>query len=113
MNESGTRCATAGADFHIKVWNAIKGKQMAEFEDSSVVKSVDFSIDEKSIISGGYSKRILVFSITGGSKSPTLAIEHPAVSRPLRCPLQRHCCCSCKHRPCDSNQRIAAREQTL
>lgn len=104
MNESGTRCATAGADFRIKIWDAIEGQQIAEFEDTSVVKSVDFSVDAKSIVAGGYSKRLLVFTLSGVSKSPVLAIDHPSVSTAT--------CTYVLRLPCDSIQRIAAREQT-
>jgi WD40 repeat protein len=80
INKSATRCVTAGADFSIRVWDAILGEQAATFDGGHVIKSVDFSSDEKSIIAGGYSCKILVFDLSSDGGDPVLSVAHPTVS---------------------------------
>ncbi|KAJ1469506.1 WD40-repeat-containing domain protein [Baffinella frigidus] len=64
LNPPGLRAATGSADFSAKLWDALSGDQLHEFNCSHIVKSVDFSQDSKQLLCGGKFKKLKLFDLT-------------------------------------------------
>lgn len=56
--------ATGSADFSAKLWDAITGKELHEFAHKHIVKSVEFSQDRQSLITGGHEGLLRIFDLT-------------------------------------------------
>jgi len=67
------RAATGAADFSARIWDALTGDQLHQFECSHVVKSVDFSPDNKALLCAGKFKKLKVFDLE--TLAPSQEIE--------------------------------------
>jgi len=63
LSKDATRAATASADFTAKLWNAVTGDELVTFPHKHVVKACCFSLDEKSVITGGNEKVLRIHDI--------------------------------------------------
>ncbi|KIK41191.1 hypothetical protein CY34DRAFT_221553 [Suillus luteus UH-Slu-Lm8-n1] len=57
-NLAGTLLASASEDCTVRLWRFHTGTEVTRFKHSHVVHSVAFSVDGRSIFSGGYDKKI-------------------------------------------------------
>jgi len=55
---------TCSSDYSAKLWDAVTGDEIHTFPHSHIVKSVDFSTDGRTIITGGYECILREFDIT-------------------------------------------------
>ena len=80
LNNSATQAATASADFTVKIWDSLTGAEQHTFEHRHIVKTVDFSPDEKRLLSAGMEKKLRVFDLADYAATP-LVMVHPATVR--------------------------------
>jgi len=73
MNSTATSALTGSADFTAKVWDAISGEATFTFLHPHIVKSVDFSVDCKRILTGCQDKKLRIFSL--GKQEVELILE--------------------------------------
>jgi serine-threonine kinase receptor-associated protein len=72
INSLGTQVATASADYSVKLWNAISGEEISSFVHSKVVKTVDFSKNGNTLITGSTDKYLRLYDIEKSQSDPTL-----------------------------------------
>jgi serine-threonine kinase receptor-associated protein len=80
LNVGATRAATASADFSVKLWDAITGKDLHTFDHQHIVKTVDFTEDGAKLLSGGQKKKLRVFDLNNFSSDP-IVVDHPDTIR--------------------------------
>lgn len=86
LNKFGTRAATGSADFTAKIWNAETGQELHSLIHNHIVKSVDFSCDETSLLTGSNEKLLRLFDLNNIDSQPfkfsghTDTIRHVAFS---------------------------------
>lgn len=71
--------ATGSADFTAKVWDAITGKELHEFAHKHIVKSVEFSADRQSLVTGGHEGLLRIFDLA--TLQQTAEIPHGSTSK--------------------------------
>ena len=68
LNHDATRAATASADFSAKLWDPVVGQEIAHFDHSHIVKSIDLSPDSQGCATGCKDKKLRVFVGFGGGE---------------------------------------------
>lgn len=63
LNKEATRAATGAADFTAKVWDAVNGDEIQSFAHKHIVKSVAFSPDGNSLLTGSNEKLLRIFDV--------------------------------------------------
>jgi len=63
LNSTVTQAATASADYTAKIWDALTGEEVQNFNHGRIVKSVHFSNDDKRILTGGQDKILRIFDL--------------------------------------------------
>lgn len=63
LNKDATKAATGAADFSAKVWDAEKGEELQSFAHKHIVKSVDFSSDSRTLLTGSNEKMLRIFDL--------------------------------------------------
>lgn len=63
LDKPALRAATGSADFSAKLWDALTGDQLADFNCSHIVKSVDFSPCNKQLMCAGKFKKLKIFDL--------------------------------------------------
>ncbi|KAJ8300975.1 hypothetical protein KUTeg_022494 [Tegillarca granosa] len=63
LNKEATRAATGAADFTAKIWDAESGEDLHTFSHKHIVKSVDFSMDSSSLLTGSNEKLLRIFDV--------------------------------------------------
>jgi len=70
----------------MKLWDAISGKELASFSHDHIVRSVDFSRDGASLLTGSRDKKLRVFDLSSPDKEPEVISGHQgAVSHAQYC----------------------------
>jgi WD40 repeat protein len=86
LNPVGTLLASASQDCTVRLWQFPTGTELAQFKHSSVVIHVAFSVDGRSIFSGGYNGKISQWEIPedvlAAAESDTLASTKNEVATP-------------------------------
>jgi len=72
--------ATGGADFTARLWDAISGKELVQFEHKHIVKSVAFSPDRQTLVTAGHEGLLRLFDLTTSSLLAELPHD-PSVSK--------------------------------
>eukprot|EP01118_Nematostelium_gracile_P005757 TRINITY_DN182_c0_g1_i2.p1 TRINITY_DN182_c0_g1~~TRINITY_DN182_c0_g1_i2.p1 ORF type:complete len:318 (-),score=59.82 TRINITY_DN182_c0_g1_i2:62-1015(-) len=70
INATAVRVATGSADYTAKVWDALTGEEKQTFAHSRIVKSVNFSSDDKRLLTGGQDKILRIFDIEKPEAEP-------------------------------------------
>ncbi|EKX48587.1 hypothetical protein GUITHDRAFT_86025 [Guillardia theta CCMP2712] len=63
LDRPALRAATGSADFSARLWDALTGDQLHDFNCGHVVKSVDFSPDSHQLLCSGKFKKLKVFDL--------------------------------------------------
>lgn len=81
LDPSGSLAATASGDFSVKVWDAITGQSLWDFQHKHIVKSCDFSPNSKKLATGGHEGVLRIFNLTDqkNMKTNVLTIDHNKV----------------------------------
>jgi WD40 repeat protein len=86
LNPAGTLLASACDDCTVRLWRFHTGTEVARFKHSHVVHRVAFSVDERSIFSGGYDNKISQWEIPedvlAAAESDSLANAKNEVTTP-------------------------------
>jgi serine-threonine kinase receptor-associated protein len=83
LNFNGSLAATGSADFSVKIWDAIHGKELKTFTHSHVVKTVDFSTYssgqyKQQLLCGGLDKILSVYDLNTSVRE--YAIQHESIA---------------------------------
>jgi serine-threonine kinase receptor-associated protein len=70
INSLATLVATGSADYTAKVWDALSGEEKQSFAHSRIIKSVNFSTDNKRLLSGGQDKILRIFDLEKPEADP-------------------------------------------
>lgn len=76
LNSEATRAATAAADFQAILWDALDGNQLHSFMHKHVVKTVDFSSDNKQLVTGSNEKLLRIFDLNNYNSDPKIMSGH-------------------------------------
>jgi hypothetical protein len=63
LDAPALRAATGSADFSAKLWDALSGDQLLDFNCSHIVKSVDFSPCNRQLLCAGKFKKLKIFDL--------------------------------------------------
>lgn len=63
LDPHGYLAATASGDFSVKIWDAITGKACWEYSHGHIVKTVDFSLDSRSLATGGHEGLLRIYDL--------------------------------------------------
>jgi len=74
LNSTATDAATASADYTAKIWSAISGEELQTFNHGKIVKCVQFSPDDKNLLTGCQDKLLRIFDLNKPEAEP-LKIE--------------------------------------
>jgi serine-threonine kinase receptor-associated protein len=70
LNSNATKAATGSADYTVKVWDAITGEELQNFNHGRIVKSVNFAKDDQRILTGGQDKILRIFDLNKPETEP-------------------------------------------
>jgi serine-threonine kinase receptor-associated protein len=63
LNSTATQAVTGSADYSAKYWDALTGSCLHTWPHSKIVKTVDFSPDDKLVSTAGFEKIIRIFDL--------------------------------------------------
>lgn len=72
LNSCSTQAATGAADFSAKLWDAVGGTELATFTHKHIVKSVDFSSDDRFLLTGSNEKMMRIFDLEKQEQDPQI-----------------------------------------
>jgi len=75
LNSTATQAITGSADYTAKLWDALTGLELRTFAHQRIVKTADFSRDNRKIITGGQDKTLRIFDLEKGD-APQLLEGH-------------------------------------
>jgi len=70
LNSDITKAITGSADYSAKLWDALSGTEIHNFNHGRIVKSVNFSPDDKHILTGGQDKILRLFDLSQADSEP-------------------------------------------
>jgi len=76
LNSEATKAATAAADFLAIYWDALSGSQLHSFTHKHVVKTVDFSSDDRQLVTGSNEKLLRIFDLNNYDAEPKVLSGH-------------------------------------
>ncbi|CAH0563878.1 unnamed protein product [Brassicogethes aeneus] len=79
LNSEATRAASGAADFSCKVWDAVSGEELHNFQHNHIVKSVRFSSKNSNLlVTGSNEKLVRIFDLNNPEASPEVFTGHTA-----------------------------------
>lgn len=69
--------ATAGADFSARLWNAVTGACVSVLPQKHICKSVAFSNDSRSLLTGGNTSAINLYDVASTEETPVAMLTRP------------------------------------
>lgn len=76
LNAAADHAVSASADFSAKVWDAIRGVEVASFDHKHIVKAAEFSPDGRAIVTGGHEKLLRIFDLEKPQDAATVLNGH-------------------------------------
>ncbi|KAG2127929.1 uncharacterized protein EDB93DRAFT_181708 [Suillus bovinus] len=76
LNSAGTLVASASHDTHVRLWRLSDRRTISIFKHSSAVCCVTFSADGKQLLSGGYDKKVLEWTVPEDALPVDAPMEH-------------------------------------
>ncbi len=76
LNAAADHAVSASADFSAKVWDAIRGVEVASFDHKHIVKAAEFSPDGRAIVTGGHEKLLRIFDLEKPQEAATVLNGH-------------------------------------
>jgi len=70
LNSDVTQAVTGSADYTAKLWDALTGAELHSFNHGRIVKSVNFSPDNKRILTAGQDKILRIFDLAKPDAEP-------------------------------------------
>jgi len=70
INSTATQAATGSADYTAKIWDTLTGEEKITFQQSRIVKSVNFSTDNSRLLTGGQDKVLRIFDLNKPEAEP-------------------------------------------
>jgi len=70
INSTALQVATGSADYTAKVWDTLSGEELQTFNHSRIIKSVNFSTDNKRLLTGGQDKILRIFDLEKTEADP-------------------------------------------
>jgi serine-threonine kinase receptor-associated protein len=80
LDSRAVLAATGAGDFTATIWNAVTGAEVQTMVHKHVVKTVDFSPDDRCLATGGNEGILRIFSLDRGAETPPQVFKHKAVS---------------------------------
>lgn len=75
LNSDASLAATGSADFSVKLWDAVDGVEKATLEHSHIVKSVDFTADDKRLATGTQDRKLRIYDLAS-TAAPVAEMMH-------------------------------------
>jgi len=76
INSKAERVVTGSADYTAKLWDAYTGEELQSFTQNRIIKSVQFSTDDKKILTGGQDKILRIYDLQDPTAAPTELSGH-------------------------------------
>ena len=83
INKDATYVGTAAADFTARVWDTLTGDEIQAFQHSHIVRTCQFSGDQKRLATGGKEKKVRIFDLTQPDAEPRVFEGSPSGVRAL------------------------------
>jgi len=81
LNSDASKVATGSGDFSARIWDAVTGLMLFEMEHNHIVKTVEFSKNDKYLLTGGHEKILRIFDLGSAKIIPVTSITAPASIR--------------------------------
>jgi serine-threonine kinase receptor-associated protein len=76
LNSKALQAATASADYTAKVWDALSGEELHTWNHGRIVKSINFSRDDKRVLTGAQDKLLRVYDLSKPEAEPQILEGH-------------------------------------
>lgn len=76
LNSEATKAATAAGDFQAILWDALTGTQLHTYTHKHVVKTVDFTSDDRYLVTGSNEKLLRIFDLNNYNAEPKVLAGH-------------------------------------
>eukprot|EP01112_Ceratiomyxa_fruticulosa_P020918 TRINITY_DN725_c0_g1_i1.p1 TRINITY_DN725_c0_g1~~TRINITY_DN725_c0_g1_i1.p1 ORF type:complete len:318 (+),score=68.18 TRINITY_DN725_c0_g1_i1:565-1518(+) len=83
LNSTATQAITGSADYTAKLWDALSGTELRTFPHLRIVKTTEFSKDDRKIITGGQDKILRIFDLEKADDPQLLEGHQGAVKTAL------------------------------
>mmetsp|Transcript_31207 Transcript_31207/g.80103 ORF Transcript_31207/g.80103 Transcript_31207/m.80103 type:complete len:316 (+) Transcript_31207:553-1500(+) len=82
LNSPGLLAATASADFSMRVWDALSGDELHQFQHKHIVRTTQFAADNYRLLTGGREKILRIFDVNQPNAEP---LQMTGVTAGIRC----------------------------
>jgi len=76
LNATAEKAITGSADFTAKLWDAITGEELHNFNHKRIVRSVRFSADSTKFLTGGQEKLLRIYDLNKFDSEPLVLDGH-------------------------------------
>ncbi|XP_053207518.1 serine-threonine kinase receptor-associated protein-like [Panonychus citri] len=81
LNSNASRAVTGAADFTAKLWDSVRGTEIASLAHRHIVKSVSFSSDDTKLVTASNEKLLRVYDLNQLTSEPINIAGHTASIR--------------------------------
>eukprot|EP00232_Nephroselmis_pyriformis_P000529 CAMPEP_0182905022 /NCGR_PEP_ID=MMETSP0034_2-20130328/32586_1 /TAXON_ID=156128 /ORGANISM="Nephroselmis pyriformis, Strain CCMP717" /LENGTH=344 /DNA_ID=CAMNT_0025040323 /DNA_START=122 /DNA_END=1156 /DNA_ORIENTATION=+ len=83
LDTPAMHCATGSADFTARIWDALSGNEMHQFQHKHIVRTCSFSYDSRRLVTGGMEKLVRIFDLGKPAAEPL--VMEGAMASGIRC----------------------------